>query len=145
MHDHQTIRSGLGVAGVSLKALGIVLSVYGATVFGAGRFVGEAHAQTLFETEIALTLPLAELRMTASARSEVEHALRSLNDSDLSLTYARINATFREYVRHDDLSVARALVDYATLAEAELVRRNILRPTGTESAADMLITYQLVL
>lgn len=128
-----------------LNALGLALGVFGASVFGIGRFDQEARAQTLLETEISLTLPLTELRMNQAAQAEVESALRAMSNSDLSLTYARIHATFREYVGHDDLSVARALVDYAMLAEAELFRRNILRPSGTESSAQMLITYQLVL
>jgi len=131
--------------GMSLNAFGLALGVFGASVFGIGRFHSEAKAQTMLETSISLTLPLSELRMSAAARAEVETALRAMSDSDLSLTYARIHATFREYVGHDDLSVARALVDYATLAESELGRRNILRPNGTDSSAQMLITYQLVL
>ena len=129
----------------SLNAVGLALGVFGASTFGIGRFHHEAQAQTRLETSISLTLPLSELRMSAAARAEVENALRGMSNADLSLTYARIHATFREYVGHDDLTVARALVDYATLAEAELFRRNILRPTGTESAAEMMITYQLVL
>ncbi|MCC0076037.1 MAG: hypothetical protein H6898_05545 [Rhodobacter sp.] len=131
--------------GVSLNAVALAASVFGASLFGLGRFVEEARAQTALQTEISLTLPLNALRMSAQARVEVEQALQAMSDADLSLTYARIHATFRDYIGQDDLTVARALCDYAMLAEAELVARGVLRPAGTESARDMLMTYELVL
>ncbi|MCB1391038.1 MAG: hypothetical protein KDK12_18130 [Rhodobacteraceae bacterium] len=131
--------------GVSLQALALMASVFGASVLGMGRFVEQAHAQTALETQISLTLPLADLRMTDSARAEVLTALDAMSDSDLSLTYARIFATFRDYIGEDDLTVARALVDYAMLTEAALDARGVRRPSGTESARSMLTTYELVL
>lgn len=131
--------------GVPLKIFALSASVFGASLLGLGRFVEQARAQTALQTEIALTLPLSELHMTPGAQAEVLRALAAMSDTDLSLTYARIHATFRSYIGDDDLSVARALVDYATLTEAELSRRRLSRPTGTESAHDMLLTYQLVL
>jgi hypothetical protein len=130
---------------VSLQAFALAASVFGASLFGMGRFVEQAHAQTVMETQIALTLPLADLHMTATARVEVETALQAMSDADLSLTYARIFATFRDYIGEDDLTVARALVDYAMLTEAALEARGIRRPSGTESARAMLTTYELVL
>ena len=99
--------------GVPLKTFALAASVFGASVFGMGRFVEQARAQTSLQTEISLTLPLPQLRLSAAARLEVENALRSMGDHDLALTYGRIHATFRDYIGRDDLSVARALVDYA--------------------------------
>lgn len=85
------------------------------------------------------------LRMDAPVQAEVAATLRRMTDSELRLTYARIHATFREFLGHDDLSVARALLDYATLTQAELDWRNLARPEGTESAAGMAIAFELVL
>jgi len=130
---------------VSLQAFALAASVFGASMFGFGRIVDTAQAQTVVETPVALTLPLAELRMTSDARLDVEAALHTMSDADLALTYARIFATFRDYIGEDDLSVARALVDYALLTEAALEARGIPRPSGTESARSMLTTYELVL
>lgn len=131
--------------GVPLQAMALAASVFGAAVFGLGRFVEQARAQTALQTDISLTLPLPDVRLSGAARAEIESALRSMSDSDLSLTYARIHATFRDYVGRDDLSVARALVDYAALAEAELGARSLPRPHGADSARAMLTTYELVL
>ncbi|WP_127105049.1 hypothetical protein [Pararhodobacter zhoushanensis] len=141
--QHPFFRDEFG--GTSVNAIALSASVFAAAVFGFGRVIDNAQAQTAMQTEVALTLPLADLRMTDPARAEVQSALRAMSATDLSLTYARIAATFRDYIGQDDLSVARALVDYAVLAEAELVSRNILRPSGTESAREMLTTYELVL
>lgn len=131
--------------GVTLQAFALAASVFGASVFGLGRFVEQARAQTALQTAISLTQPLPELRLSAAARSEVESALRAMTDADLAMTYARIFATFRDYVGQDDLSVARALVDYAALAEAELGRRGQGRPANTHGAAQMLQTWELIL
>ncbi|PWE27988.1 hypothetical protein [Pararhodobacter marinus] len=133
--------------GVALKSVALSASIFAAALFGFGRVLDDAQAQTLaaLSTEIALQMPNAEVQMTSVARTEVETALRAMSDSDLSLTYARIYATFRDYVGHDDLSVARALVDYAVLAQAEMEARGIRRPSGTPTAREMLTTYELVM
>lgn len=131
--------------GVPLNAIALTASVFGASLLGMGRYVEPAHAQTALQTEISLTLPLNQLHMSNAARAEVQAALHAMSNTDLSLTYARIHATFRNFIGEDDLTVARALIDYATLTEAELIARGVLRPLGTESAQDMLTTYQLVL
>ncbi|MCA2012952.1 hypothetical protein [Pararhodobacter sp. CCB-MM2] len=133
--------------GVSVRALALGVSVFSAAAFGFGRLVREADAQTARPTEIALAMPmpLQQLQMTHPARAEIVAALRSMNNAELGLTYARLHATFRDYIGRDDLSVARALVDYATLAEAELGSRGLRRPSGTESAQAMLTTYELIL
>ena len=131
--------------GVPLNMVALAASVFGAGVLGMGRFVEQAKAQTALQTEVSLTLPITELRMTNTARVEVQAALHAMANSDLSLTYARIHTTFRSYIGDDDLTVARALIDYAMLAEAELFARGVLRPMGTESSQEMLTTYQLVL
>ncbi|PVE44840.1 hypothetical protein DDE23_24530 [Pararhodobacter aggregans] len=114
-------------------------------MLGFGRIVDTAQAQTVIETPVALAMPQTDLRMTAQARLDVESALQGMSDADLALTYARIFATFRDYIGEDDLSVARALVDYALLTEAALEARGIPRPSGTESARSMLTTYELAL
>ncbi|PVH30617.1 hypothetical protein [Pararhodobacter oceanensis] len=131
--------------GVPLNIIALTASVFGASVFGLGKFVDQARAQTMLQTEISLVMPLQELHMTRPARQSTEAALRAMDDATLSLAYARIHATFREYIGRDDLTVARALVDYAMLTEAELHARGVMRPGGTDSAIDMLTTYQLVL
>lgn len=131
--------------GVTLKAFAVAASVFGASAFGLGRFVEQARAQTALQSEISLTQPLPELRLSGTARAEVESALRAMTDADLAMAYARIFATFRDYVGQDDLSVARALVDYAALAEVELARRSLARPSNTHGAAQMLQTWELVL
>lgn len=131
--------------GVPLKALALTASVFGASLLGMGRYVEQARAQTALQTHIALTLPQADLRMSPAAQAEVRTALRLMSDEDLRLTYARIHATFRGYIGADDLGVARALCDYAQLAEIELSSRGLTRPPGTETAGEMLLTYQLVL
>lgn len=131
--------------GVPLNAIALSVSVFGAGVLGMGRFVEQARAQTALQTDISLTLPFSQLQMTSAARAEVQQALHAMDNADLSLTYARIHTTFRSYIGDDDLTVARALIDYASLAEAELFARGVLRPVGTDSAQDMLVTYQLVL
>lgn len=131
--------------GVTLKALAMAASVFGASAFGLGRFVEEARAQTALQTSISLTQPLPEIRLSPAARTEVDLALRAMTDADLSMTYARIFATFRDYVGQDDLSVARALIDYAALAESELSRRGLSRPSNTHGSAQMLQTWELVL
>lgn len=137
------LRNECGGAGLRMVALGA--SVFGASLFGLGRFVEAARAQTALQSTISLTLQLPELRLSSAAQVEVQSALQSMSDRDLATTYARIFATFRDYVGMDDLSVARALVDYAALTEAELARRQIDRPAGTQSAAQMLQTWELVL
>lgn len=85
------------------------------------------------------------LRMQADVRSEVVQALAAMPDGQLGLTYARIHATFRDYLGHDDLSVARALIDYAALAETELTRRGLGLPHGSEPSARMFRAYELIL
>jgi hypothetical protein len=68
-----------------------------------------------------------------------------MDNRTLTLSYARIHATFREFLGHDDLSVARALIDYAVLAEAELMRRGLPLPQGTEGSERMNLAYELIL
>jgi hypothetical protein len=127
----------------TLTALALAMSIFGASMAVAGRTL----AQTLTHQDAIAAVGLQgfALRMEPQVRAEVETALRRMTDSELRLTYARIHATFRAFLGHDDLSVARALLDYATLTQAELDRRNLSRPEGTESAAGMGIAYELVL
>lgn len=141
--DRSLLRDKFG--GLPLRMVALGAGVFGAAVFGLGRFVDEARAQTALQTAVSLTLPLPELRLSAAARVEIETALRGMTNADLALTYGRIHATFQDYIGRDDLSVARALIDYAALAETELGRRGLNRPTGSDSAGAMLRTYELVL
>lgn len=136
--------------GVPLNAVALAASVFGASLVGLGLLSREVSAQTATQTAAAaaittVAVPPEALRMTTAARAEVEGALRAMGDADLALTYARIFATFRDYIGRDDLTVARALVDYAALAETEMTRRGLERPSGTDSARAMLVTYELVL
>jgi hypothetical protein len=125
------------------RAVCLGLSVFGAALLAPGRSPPEARAQTLPAAGIGPSGVV--LQMNARVRDEVTAALRAMSDRDLAVTYARINAIFREFLGHDDLSVARALIDYAALAEAELDRRGQPLPPGTESAAQMSLAYELVL
>ena len=128
-----------------LRLLALTLSVFGASLMAPGRFEPAAQAQTLVLTETGLGARDLSIRMAPQVRVEVQTALRAMSDTELSLTYARIHATFRQFLGADDLSVARALLDYANLAEAELFRRNLARPEGTQSASRMGLDYELVL
>jgi hypothetical protein len=124
--------------------LALALSVFAAGLFGFGRPLEGALAQGI--TALPQGMPAqVSLQLGPSARAEVIAALAAMDAQALSLTYARIHATFRHHLGAADLSVARALVDYAALAEAELTRRATARPDGTESATDMLRLYELVL
>jgi len=140
---HEPLPEPTDAGRAALTALVLSLSVFGASLAIAGRTM----AQTLTHEAAAEAIGMRglALRMEPQVRTEVESALRAMSDADLSLTYARIHATFREFLGHDDLSVARALLDYATLTQAEMDRRALSRPEGTESAAGMGIAYELVL
>ena|SRR5690554_1221331 len=84
-------------------------------------------------------------RLDPHQRAEVETALRAMPADLLYLTHARIHAAFRAQIGQDDLRLARALVDRALLAEAELRSRALPVPEGSGSAAQMLTLYELVL
>lgn len=130
-------------ADLSLRVLALTLAVYGASQFAPGR--AEAQTQPLPLPVAGGAAPGLSLRMGPAAQAEVRAALGAMDDDMLRLTYARIHATFRQFLGHDDLSVARALVDYAALAQAELGRRSLTVPPGTDSAEDMNLAYELVL
>lgn len=127
----------------SLRPLALALSVFGCSQMGFGR--SEAFGQTLPLPASGGAAPGLVLRMSPVVQAEVQAALRGMADADLRLTYARIHATFRQFLGHDDLSVARALIDYAALAQAELARRGLPLPPGTDSAERMNLAYELVL
>ncbi|MFN4099411.1 MAG: hypothetical protein ACK4GT_06510 [Pararhodobacter sp.] len=141
--SHDRVSDPFG--GLTLKTIALGMAVFGASMLGIGRALPVAQAQSAVQTEIALILPLADLRMTESARNEVLTTLRGMSDTDLRLTYARLCATFRAHIGDDDLSLARALVDYALLTEAEMDIRGVPRPAGTDAARELLKTYELVL
>ncbi len=84
--------------------------------------------------------PLAEAETQA-----LRDQLRAMSGEELSLAYARIHASFRALLSHQDLGAARTLVDFAALADTELHRRRIARPEGTESPRAMLLLFELVL
>lgn len=92
-----------------------------------------------------LTGGAGTLQIQADARAEVEDALRRMNDADLQLAYARIHATFRQQLGAEDLRIARALIDYAALAQAELAARRLPLPATAEPAEAMLRLYELIL
>ncbi|MBN8194689.1 hypothetical protein JI667_21565, partial [Bacillus sp. NTK074B] len=86
--------------GVAIKTVALSASVFAAALFGFGRVLDDAQAQTLasLSSEIAMPMASAEVQMASAARTEVETALRGMSDLDLSLAYARIYATFRDYI-----------------------------------------------
>lgn len=131
--------------GVALDALALALGVFGAAALAVGR-VDAAQAQTLAQpAAAAMGQGDVMVQMQPHAQAELIQSLRDLPGQDLSLAYARIHATFRLQLSAQDLSVARALVDYAVLTAAELARRNIALPAGAETPAEMLRLYELVL
>lgn len=111
----------------------------GALASGVG--APPATAQTAASAAPAHLQP----RLDAQQRAEVEAALRAMPADLLYLTHARIHAAFRVQIGQDDLRLARALVDRALLAEAELRSRALPVPEGAGSAAQMLTLYELVL
>ena len=130
--------------GVALDAIALSAAVFGAALVAMGRVDIGARAQTQPATA-AMPRSDVPVQMLPAARAEVQAALLAMPDAELSLAYARIHATFRAQLTQADLSVARALVDYAQLAAIELSRRNVALPVGVESPAEMLRLYELVL
>jgi hypothetical protein len=128
---------------ISAQAAVLCLSVFGASLMTPGRVEAQTAGPVL--PPVAAGLPGLTLQMSPQVRAEVQSALQAMPNRELSLTYARIQTVFRTYLGNDDLSVARALIDYAALAETELMRRGLPRPEGTESAAWMNLAYELVL
>jgi hypothetical protein len=128
---------------LAAKAAVLCVSVFGASLMAPGRVEAQGHQQSALT--VAAGFPGLTLQMSAQVRADVQSALQAMPNRELSLTYARIHAVFRSYLGNDDLSVARALIDYAALAETELARRGLPRPDGTEGAAEMNLAYELVL
>lgn len=104
-----------------------------------------AVAQTTGTSPVAHGQHADALQLERAQRTEVETALRAMPPDTLYLTFARIHAAFRAQIGQDDLSIARTLVDYALLAEAELRARGLPIPDQTDSAGEMLLLYELVL
>lgn len=146
MHRHKAItdRTGQGPA-TELRALAMALAVAGLTLPVGMQASAQSTGAGLAEALGVVGSQGVMLVMDPKAQAEVDASLRRMDDWELMLTYARIHATFRRFLGHDDLSVARALIDYATLAQAELDRRGLPRPAGTESAMNMGIAFELVL
>jgi hypothetical protein len=130
--------------GVALDAVALSAAVFGAALVAMGRVDIGARAQS---QPAAALMPHSDVpvQMLPAARTEVQAALQAMQDAELSLAYARIHATFRAQLGQADLSVARALVDYAQLAAIELARRNVSLPVGSESPSEMRRLYDLVL
>jgi hypothetical protein len=139
---HRLINEARGA--LHRDVLALTLSVFAAGLFGFGRPLEGAQAQTVQALQQD-SPALVSLQLGPSARAEVLSALAAMDTRTVSLTYARIHATFRQLLGAPDLAIARALVDYAALTEAELARRATTRPAGTASAAEMLQLYELVL
>lgn len=104
-----------------------------------------ASAQTADATPAAHTPMARALLLAPDQRAEVEDALRTMSPEVLLLTFARIHAAFRDQIGQDDLRLARALVDYALLTEAEMQTRGLDTPEDTDTAAAMLQLYELLL
>lgn len=116
----------------------------GAAVVAADTGNGPAAAQGLVNTADRGSTPLAS-QIDPAIRAEASASLRAMRPDDLWLTYARLHAAFRASLDEIDLRPARAMIDYAALAEIELERRGLPRPPDTESAAEMLTLLELVL
>ncbi len=118
-------------------------------VLGTGLFVGAAglpgHHQPLRAHEAPASAAIPAGPVSAEDRARLARAMAAMEPAELSLTYARIHASFRALLGHQDPGAARALVDYAAVAEAEMHRRRIARPEGTESAREMRLLYELVM
>lgn len=139
----QTVSVTSEPGATAMRAVALALGVFGAGLMAPGRLVAQSRPPV--HAAGALGVPGLSPGMAPQAQAEVAALLGAMSDRDLALAYARIHATFRRFLGHDDLSVARALIDYASLAEAELARRGLPRPAGTESASGMRIAYELVL
>jgi hypothetical protein len=134
---------GQDMVRLTMRAAVLSVSVFGASLMFPGRPLAQTASPSL--PAIAAGLPGLTLNMSPQIRAQVQSALQGMSNRDLSLTYLRIHETFRIYLGHDDLSVARALIDYAALTESELARRGLPRPEGTEGASEMNLAYELVL
>lgn len=126
---------------VHLRWLALGAGLFAALLPAPGHH-GQAQAQAV---AVAASAPVSAGPIDDADRARLEQALQGMSAGELSLTYARIHASFRALLGHEDLGAARTLVDYATIAESEMHRRRIARPEGTESARQMLLLYELVL
>lgn len=116
------------------------------TALFAGLVLAPGHHDRVQAQEAGATIaPVSAGPIDVAARQRLEQVLQEMGPAELSLTYARIHASFRALLSHHDLGAARALVDYAFVAETEMHRRRIARPEGSESAREMLLLYELVL
>lgn len=83
--------------------------------------------------------------LDAATRAEVREALRQMSAEELRLTAARIHAAFRQQLGAADLRPARALIDYARLAEQELHARSLPWPEELPVSAEMEQLFALIL
>ena len=118
-------------------------------MLGTGLFIGAAslpgHQERLHAQEASVASAIPSGPVSTEDQARLARAMSEMEPAELSLTYARIHASFRALLGHEDPGAARALVDYAAVAEAEMHRRRIARPEGTESADDMRLLYELVM
>ncbi len=106
---------------------------------------GPAQAADLHRGAVSAPAVLPPGPLAEAEAEALRESLRAMSGEELSLAYARIHASFRALLSHQDLSAARTLVDFAAAADAELHRRRIARPEGTESPRAMLLLFELVL
>ncbi|MCC5986441.1 MAG: hypothetical protein JJT95_02090 [Pararhodobacter sp.] len=131
------LREECGAARLGWLALG--------TALFAGLALAPGHHDRVQAHEAGTLAPVSAGPIDDAGRQRLEQALQGMGAAELSLTYARIHASFRALLSHHDLGAARALVDYAIITETEMHLRRIARPEGTASARDMLLLYELVL
>lgn len=118
-------------------------------VLGTGLFAGAAslpgYQDQLSAQEAPVSAAIPAGPVSAKDQARLARAMETMDAAELSLTYARIHLSFRALLGHEDPGAARTLIDYATIAEAEMHRRRIARPKGTESASRMRLLFELVM
>ncbi|MFN3955511.1 MAG: hypothetical protein ACK4LQ_13745 [Pararhodobacter sp.] len=137
---------GAGAVLVLPACLGFVLLAgLGDAVGASERTQPPANAQPVAARAPDAGTPADQAALGRDAQAEVRAALRSMSADELRLTAQRIHAAFRIQLGAPDLRPARALIDYATLAEQELGARGLPWPDNLPDTAQMRQLFELVL
>lgn len=129
------------VSGAMIFAVATVIVV----VINLSDITSETRTDSRTQTPSSHHFAAEDILMTNAALAEIRATLVKMDDTELNAAYITIDAAFRNSIGHDDLSVARALCDYAILVEAELTARGRSLPPDTIESRDMLLLYELVL
>lgn len=137
---------GAGAVFVLPACLGFgLLAGMGDAVIASERPQPPASVQPVAADVPRPAAPSDPAALGADAQAEARAALRSMSADELRLTAQRIHAAFRHQLGTPDLRPARALIDYAALAEQELSTRGLSWPEGLPDTAQMRHLYELVL